>query len=60
MKEALNLQGNELIEFTTYFSIGYALCIIPSQLLLTKIRPSFWLPFCEVRLEIYSRRTDVP
>ncbi|KAL1954769.1 hypothetical protein VTO42DRAFT_717 [Malbranchea cinnamomea] len=31
MREDLNLYGNELVEFTTYFAIGYALAIIPSQ-----------------------------
>ncbi|KAK2805036.1 hypothetical protein FQN51_001131 [Onygenales sp. PD_10] len=44
MKEALSLYGNELVEFTTYFSIGYALAIIPSQLTQTMIRPSIFLP----------------
>lgn len=48
MQEALSLYGNELVEFTTYFSIGYALFIVPSQLVQTRIRPSLWLPFCEV------------
>ncbi|KAK2733909.1 hypothetical protein FQN55_003098 [Onygenales sp. PD_40] len=48
MKEALSLYGNELVEFTTYFSIGYALAIIPSQLTQTMIRPSIFLPVCEV------------
>ncbi|KAL3452559.1 major facilitator superfamily domain-containing protein [Aspergillus insuetus] len=48
MKEALSLYGNELVEFTTYFSIGYALAIVPSQMIQTLIRPSIFLPFCEV------------
>ncbi|TDZ21654.1 Pantothenate transporter liz1 [Colletotrichum orbiculare MAFF 240422] len=48
MQEALSLYGNELVEFTTYFSIGYALFIVPSQLVQTRVRPSLWLPFCEV------------
>lgn len=48
MKEDLRLYGNELVEFTTYFSIGYALFIVPSQLVQTRVRPSLWLPFCEV------------
>ncbi|CZS91641.1 related to transporter protein [Rhynchosporium graminicola] len=30
MKEALELNGNELVEFTTYFSIGYALWMFES------------------------------
>ncbi|KAL5343790.1 major facilitator superfamily domain-containing protein [Aspergillus crustosus] len=48
MKEALSLYGNELVEFTTYFSIGYALAIVPSQMIQTLIRPSIFLPACEV------------
>ncbi|PGH19864.1 hypothetical protein AJ80_03781 [Polytolypa hystricis UAMH7299] len=48
MREALSLYGNELVEFTTYFSIGYALAIIPSQVTQTMIRPSIFLPICEI------------
>lgn len=48
MKESLGLYGNELVEFTTFFSIGYAIAIVPSQLTQTKIRPSIWLPTCEI------------
>ncbi|KAG6355001.1 hypothetical protein INS49_004082 [Diaporthe citri] len=48
MQEALSLYGNELVKFATYFSIGYALFIVPSQLVQTRICPSLWLPFCEV------------
>lgn len=48
MKEDLSLYGNELVEFTTYFSIGYALFIVPSQIIQTKIRPSIFLPICEI------------
>lgn len=48
MKEDLHLFGNELVEFTTYFSIGYALFIVPSQLIQTKVRSSLFLPICEI------------
>lgn len=48
MKESLSLYGNELVEFTTYFSIGYAIFIVPSQLVQTRLRPSLWLPICEI------------
>jgi ACS family pantothenate transporter-like MFS transporter len=47
-KEALSLYGNELVEFTTYFSIGYALAIVPPQMIQSLIRPSIFLPACEV------------
>ncbi|KAM0421068.1 hypothetical protein ACHAPT_011139 [Fusarium lateritium] len=48
MKEDLSLMGNELVEFTTYFSIGYAIFIVPSQLIQTRVRPSLFLPLCEI------------
>ncbi|KAH7078184.1 major facilitator superfamily domain-containing protein [Paraphoma chrysanthemicola] len=48
MKEDLQLYGNELNWFQTYFSIAYAIFIVPSQLLQTKLRPSLWLPFAEI------------
>ncbi|GKT44638.1 vitamin H transporter 1 [Colletotrichum spaethianum] len=30
MRESLNLYGNELVEFNTFFSIGYALGLVPA------------------------------
>ncbi|KAI5859988.1 major facilitator superfamily domain-containing protein [Durotheca rogersii] len=48
MKESLSLYGNELVEFTTYFSIGYALFIVPAQMIQTRVRPSIFLPVCEI------------
>ncbi|TVY84692.1 Pantothenate transporter liz1 [Lachnellula suecica] len=48
MKEDLNLQGNELNYFTTYFNVAYCIMLIPSQIILTYVRPSYWLPGLEV------------
>lgn len=59
MKESLRLEyvaamtgpddsGNELVWFTTYFSIAYAICIVPSQLIQTRLRPSLFLPACQI------------
>ncbi|XDG04737.1 hypothetical protein ABKA04_004352 [Annulohypoxylon sp. FPYF3050] len=48
MKESLSLYGNELVEFTTFFSIGYALFIVPAQMIQTRVRPSIFLPICEI------------
>ncbi|KAI1868275.1 hypothetical protein JX265_007098 [Neoarthrinium moseri] len=48
MKEALSLYGNELVEFTTYFSIGYAIFLVPAQMVQTRVRPSLFLPLCEI------------
>ncbi|KUI64112.1 Pantothenate transporter liz1 [Cytospora mali] len=48
MKEDLNLYGNELNYMTTVWTVGYVIGEIPSNMLLTKIRPSIWIPACEV------------
>ncbi|KAJ5604159.1 hypothetical protein N7537_007115 [Penicillium hordei] len=48
MKEDLNLLGNELNLFTTYFNVAYCVMLIPSQIILTYIRPSYWLPGLEI------------
>ncbi|CAG9939974.1 unnamed protein product [Clonostachys rosea f. rosea IK726] len=48
MKEDMGLFGNELNYMQTFWTIGYVIGEIPSNLLLTKIRPSIWIPACEV------------
>ncbi|KAH6889626.1 major facilitator superfamily domain-containing protein [Thelonectria olida] len=48
MKEDLGLLGNELNFFTTYFNIGYCIMLIPSQVIMTYVRPSLWLPGLEI------------
>jgi sugar phosphate permease len=48
MKEDLGLYGNELNYFTTTFNVAYAVMLIPSQVIMTWVRPSFWLPALEV------------
>ncbi|KJZ72111.1 hypothetical protein HIM_08484 [Hirsutella minnesotensis 3608] len=37
-----------LIIFTTYFNIAYCIMLIPSQIIITYVRPSWWLPSLEV------------
>ncbi|KAI1406384.1 putative allantoate permease [Hypoxylon fuscum] len=48
MKEDLALNGNELNYFTTYFSVAYCIMLIPSQIILTYVRPSYWLSGLEI------------
>ncbi|KAH6975212.1 major facilitator superfamily domain-containing protein [Ilyonectria sp. MPI-CAGE-AT-0026] len=48
MKEDLALMGNELNFFTVYFNIGYCIMLIPSQIIMTYVRPSLWLPGLEI------------
>ncbi|KAG4025480.1 hypothetical protein MFRU_057g00230 [Monilinia fructicola] len=47
MKEDLALNGNELNWFNTYYQIGYIAGQIPSNILLTKISPRYYLPGAE-------------
>ncbi|GAA5843309.1 hypothetical protein JCM11251_007282 [Rhodosporidiobolus azoricus] len=43
MKEDLGFYGNELTWFTTYFTIGTSIAMIPSNWIITVVRPSYWL-----------------
>ncbi|KAL7918072.1 major facilitator superfamily domain-containing protein [Trichoderma austrokoningii] len=48
MKEDLGLYGNQLNYMQTCWTVGYVIGQIPSNVLLTRIRPSIWIPSCEV------------
>ncbi|KAG7451448.1 MFS general substrate transporter [Guyanagaster necrorhizus] len=48
MKEDLNLHGNEYNYITTAWTCGYVIGQIPSNLLITRIRPSLWIPTMEI------------
>ncbi|KAL1880767.1 hypothetical protein VTK73DRAFT_5152 [Phialemonium thermophilum] len=48
MKEDLGLYGNQLNYMQTCWTVGYVIGEIPSNLLLTRLRPSLWIPACEV------------
>lgn len=48
MKEDLKLYGDELNYFTTWFNVAYCIFLIPSQIILTYVRPSLWLPGLEI------------
>ncbi|KAM5342153.1 hypothetical protein ACJ41O_015184 [Fusarium nematophilum] len=54
MKEDLNMHGNELNIMQTLWTIGYVLGEIPSNLLLTRVRPSIWIPACEVTWSVLT------
>ncbi|KAI1085565.1 MFS general substrate transporter [Whalleya microplaca] len=53
MKEDLGLYGNELNWMITWFQIGYIVGQIPSQILLTKISPRWYLPAAEFLWSIF-------
>ncbi|KAK0233315.1 major facilitator superfamily domain-containing protein [Armillaria fumosa] len=48
MKEDLNILGNEYTYMGTCYTIAYALFQIPGTLIVTRVRPSYFLFFCEV------------
>ncbi|KAH0383801.1 putative MFS transporter Liz1/Seo1, partial [Aureobasidium melanogenum] len=48
MKEDLGLYGNQLNYMQTCWTVGYVIGEIPSNVLLTKIRPRYWLPALEL------------
>lgn len=48
MKEDLAMNGNQINLIDTAWTIGYVVGQIPSQIILTKVRPSIWVPSCEL------------
>jgi ACS family pantothenate transporter-like MFS transporter len=48
MKEDLGLYQNQLNYMQTAWTVGYVLGEVPSNILLTWIRPSRWIPAMEV------------
>ncbi|KZT19852.1 MFS general substrate transporter [Neolentinus lepideus HHB14362 ss-1] len=48
MQDDLKLHGNQLNYITTAWTCGYVLGQIPSNMLITRIRPSLWIPAMEV------------
>jgi ACS family pantothenate transporter-like MFS transporter len=48
MKEALHMTSNELNLIDVAWISGYVIGQLPSQFILTKIRPSIWIPSCEL------------
>lgn len=48
MKEDLGLFGNELNYMQTCWTVGYVIGEIPSNILLTRLKPRYWIPAAEV------------
>jgi ACS family pantothenate transporter-like MFS transporter len=53
-KEDLGMYGNELNYATTAFTVGYIVGEIPSNILLTRIRPSIYIPSLQVCRETFT------
>ncbi|KAF2815549.1 putative pantothenate transporter [Mytilinidion resinicola] len=54
MKEDLHFHGREYNLLSTYFTCGYLVGQIPSQFLLTRVRPSLYLPIVELLWSILT------
>ncbi|KAF7554075.1 hypothetical protein G7Z17_g3145 [Cylindrodendrum hubeiense] len=54
MKEDLDLDGDQYNYFQTLWTIGYTVGMIPSQIIVTHVRPSLWLPLAEVTWAILT------
>jgi MFS family permease len=48
MKEDLQMNSNELNMIDVAWTCGYVIGQVPSQIILTKVRPSIWIPSCEL------------
>lgn len=48
MKEDLGLYGNQLNYMVATWTVGYVIGEIPSNIILTRIPPSIWIPTLEV------------
>ncbi|KAL7620337.1 hypothetical protein AAE478_009331 [Parahypoxylon ruwenzoriense] len=48
MKEDLGMDGNQINLVDTAWTVGYVVGQIPSQVVLTRVRPSVWVPSCEL------------
>lgn len=46
MKEDLGMGGDDLNLINTCFNVGYIVALIPHNLILLKVRPRYWMPFC--------------
>jgi ACS family pantothenate transporter-like MFS transporter len=54
MKEDLQFKGNQYNLLATFFTCGYLVGQIPSQFLLTRVRPSVYLPTVELLWSILT------
>lgn len=46
LKEEIGLHGNQFNIINTLFTVGYVVGLIPNNIILLKVRPSWWLSFC--------------
>lgn len=51
-KEDLGMYGNQLNYIQACWTVGYVIGEIPSNMLLTRVRPRYWIPAMEVCIAI--------
>lgn len=56
----LNLNNNELNFLDIYYRIGYAVFLLPCQIILTKVKPNWWLPSNEMAWGIMTGTSSLP
>jgi ACS family pantothenate transporter-like MFS transporter len=44
----MKMNNNELNFMDIYYRIGYAIFLLPCQIILTKVKPNWWLPSNEM------------
>lgn len=53
------MYGNELNYMQTCWTVGYVIGEIPSNILLTRIKPRYWIPAMEVRFNPCTSRPSI-
>ncbi|KAF2156308.1 MFS general substrate transporter [Myriangium duriaei CBS 260.36] len=54
MQSDLKLYGNELNYMQTCWTVGYVIGQIPSNIILTRVRPSIWIPSLEICWTLFT------
>ncbi|KAL2132717.1 hypothetical protein VTI74DRAFT_3455 [Chaetomium olivicolor] len=54
MKEDLGLYDNQLNYLVTTWTVGYVVGQVPSNLIITRVRPSIWIPACETAWSVLT------
>jgi hypothetical protein len=57
-KEDLGMYQNQLNYMQAAWTVGYVIGEIPSNIMLTKVRPRYWLPAMEVGLTYALRHEE--
>lgn len=60
MKEDLNMSGSDYNWLSTYYTIGYAIAAIPCQILMTRVKASYFMGGCELVYGICTALCSIP